>query len=93
MRTVRYIYLHTITKKMENSVSIHNWNDMDRDVLFETLRGDTDRQRTNVTINPSLIARFEQLHPRKTNKIFSGTTLSDALNKGLLLYLKLYEEE
>ena len=78
---------------MNNTVSITNWNDKDREVLFEPLKGDVDRQRASVKINRSLIARFEKLHPRKNDKTFSGTTLSDAVNKGLLLYMKLYEQE
>ena len=78
---------------MNNAVCINNWNDMDREVLFEPLKGVVDRQRANVKINRSLIARFEKLHPRKNDNTFSGTSLSDAVNKGLLLYLKLYEQE
>ena len=78
---------------MGNAVAIHNWNDMDREVLYEPLRGEVDRQRTNVKINRSLLERFEKLHPRKPDRTFSGISLSDAINKGLLLYLKLYEDE
>ena len=78
---------------MENAVSIHNWNNNDREVLFEQLKGDVDRQRVNIKINRSLLKRFRKLHPHQANGKHQGTTLSEAANKGLLLYVKLYEHE
>lgn len=78
---------------MNNSVCINNWNDKDREVLFEPLRGDTNRQDKKVCINNTLLDRFQKLHPQQANGKHKGTTLSDAVNKGLLLYMKLYEQE
>ena len=78
---------------MENSVNINNWTENDRKVLFEPLTRDLNRKKKSIHINESLLERFEKIHPKKNNNTHSGISLSDAVNKGLLLYLKLYEDE
>jgi len=78
---------------MENVVSICNWDDKDREVLFEPLKGEVDRKKTLISINRSLLERFRQLHPQQPNGKHKGLSLSDAVNKGLLIYLKVYEDE
>lgn len=78
---------------MENSVKINNWTESDRIVLFESLKGNVNRKKIRIHINVDLLDRFEKLHPRKANNTHTGLSLSDAMNKGLLLYMKLYEDE
>ena len=78
---------------MSNSIKIENWNDSDRKVLFEPLTRDLNRKKKSIHINVDLLNRFEKLHPKKANNTHTGISLSQAVNKGLLLYLKLYEDE
>lgn len=78
---------------MSNTVRIENWTDSDREILFESIRGDRKRTKKSIHINDTLIERFGKLHPKRANNTHTGVSLSDAVNKGLLLYLKLYEEE
>ena len=78
---------------MSNSIKIENWNDSDSKVLFEPLTRDLNRKKKSIHINVDLLNRFEKLHPKKANNTHTGISLSQAVNKGLLLYLKLYEDE
>lgn len=78
---------------MENAVCVCNWSQQDREVLFESIKGRVDRKDTKVCINQSLLDRFQRLHPQQPNGKHKGLTLSDAVNTGLLIYLKVYEEE
>lgn len=78
---------------MQNTVSISNWTDQDHKVLYESLKGEVDRTPVRITINRSLLERYDKLHPRMANNRRKGKTLSDAINIGLLIYMKLYEDE
>jgi len=76
-----------------NRVIITNWNTRDHEVLYESLKGNRNRIKKSIHINEDLLSRFERLHPKRNNHTHSGVSLSDAVNKGLLLYIKLYEDE
>ena len=87
------IYIPFSLDNMENSLKINNWTESDRKVLFESLKGNVNRKKKSIHINEDLLERFEKLHPKKANNTHTGLTLSDAVNKGLLIYMKLYEDE